>query len=355
MGEQPNRPSTLDRLTALFTRLRSRHAGLDHLVRAGERYLETNGNHYAAAITYFSMLALVPLLMIAFASFALVLQSNPDLLARLTAQIGRALPPGLVQPLSGVIDQAISSATTVGLIGLVFALVAGLGWMTNFRDALSVQWGHDQQPSGSYLRGLVGDLISLVGLGLAVALSLGLTVVAGGGFAGQLLAMLGLGDAGWAAWLLTLLALVVALLADFLVFVWVFARLPREPVTWRSSITAAAAAAVGLEIIKRVMVVYLAAVTRTPAGLAFGPILGVLIFVFTVSQFLLFLTAWAATARENQVDRPPPAPSPAVIQPVVTVRSGPGPGAVTGLLGVGALAGALGYRLLEHRTRRGRP
>ena len=69
---------------------------LDHLVRAGERYLETNGNHYAAAITYFSMLALVPLLMIAFASFALVLQSNPDLLARLQqsdAPVERRLDP----------------------------------------------------------------------------------------------------------------------------------------------------------------------------------------------------------------------------------------------------------------------
>jgi membrane protein len=74
VSEQPSRPSPL-------TRFRSRHAWLDHLVRAGERYTETLGNHYAAAITYFSVLALVPLLMVAFASVALVLQSNPDLLA----------------------------------------------------------------------------------------------------------------------------------------------------------------------------------------------------------------------------------------------------------------------------------
>jgi membrane protein len=120
-------------------------------------------------------------------------------------------------------------------------------------------------------------------------------------------------------------------------------------VTWRSAIMAAIAAAVGLEVIKRVMVIYLAAVTQTPAGLAFGPILGLLIFIFTVSQFLLFLTAWAATARENQVERPPPAPSPAVIRPNVTVRSGPGPAAVTGLLGAGVMTGMLGCRLLGHR------
>ena len=143
MSEQTNRPS-------LLTRFRLRHTGFDHLVRAGERYIETHGNHYAAAITYFSILALVPLLMVAFASVALVLQSNPDLLAQLKAQAGKALPAGLDQTLSSVIDQAITSATTVGVVGMVFALVAGLGWMTNFRDALSVQWGHDQPPSTSY-------------------------------------------------------------------------------------------------------------------------------------------------------------------------------------------------------------
>jgi membrane protein len=68
-----------------------------------------------------------------------------------------------------------------------------------------------------------------------------------------------------------------------------------------------------------------------------------------VSQFLLFLTAWAATAQENQVEGPPPVPSPAVIRPEVTVRSGPGPVAVTGLFGAGAITGLLGCRLLRHR------
>src|SRR5215213_7863727 len=94
-----------------LTRFRSRHSRLDHLVRAGERYTETHGNHYAAAITYFSLLALVPLLMVAFASVTLVLASKPELLARLKAEIGRALPAGLDQTLTNVIDQAVASAT----------------------------------------------------------------------------------------------------------------------------------------------------------------------------------------------------------------------------------------------------
>ena len=345
ISEQPTRPS-------LLTRSRSRHAWLDHLVRAGERYTETHGNHYAAAITYFSLLALVPLVMVAFASVALVLHSNPDLLAQLKAEIGKALPAGLDQTVNTVVDQAIASATTVGVFGMVFALVAGLGWMTNLRDALSVQWGHDQPPATPYLRRLGADLASLIGLGLAMALSYVLTAVASGGLAAQILGYFGLGHAGWSARMLELLALLLGLVSNWLVFLWVFARLPREPVTWRRATMAAIAAAVGLEIIKRVMVIYLAAVTQTPSGLAFGPILGLMIFIFTVSQFLLFLTAWAATAQENQVERPTPVPSPAVIRSDVTVHGHLGPGAVTGLLGAGVITGMLGCRLLGHRKHR---
>src|SRR3954464_233488 len=106
-----------------LTRFRSRHAWLDHLVRAGQRYTETHGSHYAAAITYFSVLALVPLLMIAFAAVALLMLSRPDLLAQLKGEIGKAFPAGLDQTLPPVIDQAMTSAATVGVFGLLFALV----------------------------------------------------------------------------------------------------------------------------------------------------------------------------------------------------------------------------------------
>jgi membrane protein len=294
---------------------------------------------------------LVPLLMVAFASVAFLLVSKPELLAELKAEIGRAFPAGLDQTLDGLVDQAITSATTVGVLGLLFALIAGLGWIMNFRDALSVQWGQGQRPPTPYLRRIGPDLAALIGLGVAVVLSYGLTAVAGGGLVTQVLGHLGLDDTEWAAGLLELLAVLLGLVANGLVFLWVFARLPREPVGWRSAVKAAIGAAIGLEVIKRVMVVYLAAVIQTPAGVAFGPILGLLVFIFTVSQFVLFLTAWAATARENtarenEVERPPPVPSPAVIRSEITVRSGVGPGAAAGLLGTGAALGLLGGRIL---------
>jgi membrane protein len=110
-------------------------------------------------------------------------------------------------------------------------------------------------------------------------------------------------------------------------------------VSWRSAVKAALLGAVGFEVIKQVMAIYLAKVTSTPAGVLFGPVLGLMIFIFTVSRFMLFLAAWAATARENMVEQPTPAPAPAVIRTEVTVRNGPSGGLAAGLLGAGALAG----------------
>ncbi|MFR9803934.1 inner membrane protein YhjD [Pseudonocardia sp. RS010] len=330
-------------------RLRRRRPWLDHLVRAGVRYTERHGNHYAAGITYFSLLALVPLVMVAFAVVTLVLVADPEPLARVRAHVDEALPAGLDDTVNSIIDQAVASASTVGVVGLVIAVYTGLGWMSNLRAALSEQWGQPPLPP-PFLRRLRIDLVALLGLGLALVVSFGITTAAGV-FAGRILEFLGLADLGWGRWLLMALGVVLSLLADWLLFVWVYARLPRGQLTWRSAGRAAIGAAVGLEIIKQGMVVYLAFVTRSPTGIAFGPILGLMIFIYTVSRFLIFIAAWAATARENQLEPPPPPPEPAVIRPEVCVRRGLGTAASAGLLGAGAVAGLIGGRLLPDRQR----
>jgi membrane protein len=340
--EQPTTSSRLDPL-------RRRYSWLDHLVRAEQRYVERHGDHYAAGITYFSILALVPLTMVAFAAVTLVLAANPHLLAELRDHIGATLPAELDETLNRIIDQAITAATTVGVIGLLIALYTGLHWMSNLRAALSEQWGQPPRPP-PFLRRLRVDLATLIGLGLAMAVSFGVTAAASG-FAEQILGLLGLAGLAWAGWALRGLGLLLTLVADWLVFVWVFARLPREPVTWRNAANAAIGAAVGLEVIKQGMVFYLAKVTQTPTGAAFGPILGLVLFMYTVSRFLIYMAAWAATAQEDQVGPPPPPPPPAVIRSEVWVRSAPRAGATAGLVGASALVGLICGQLLAGSAR----
>ena len=333
--ETDAKPSKLEQM-------RERYPWLDHLVRAGARFTDHHGTHYAAAITYFSILSLVPLLMIAFAVAAYVLFFNPSYLDQIRASISETLPPNLVQVVNPIIDQAIGSRTAVGVVGLLGALYSGIGWMSNLREALSEQWAQAPDPPALPKR-LFFDLTALLGLGVALVGSFAITGIAGG-FAEDLLNLVGLGDQTWALFLLKLLGIVLGLGANFLVFLWVIARLPRQHTPLRSAVKAAVLGAVGFEVLKQVMTYYLTNVTSSPSGAAFGPILGLLVFVNFASQFVLFVTAWAATAPGVEKEAPAAVPAPAVIRPEVVVRSGPNGATTAGLIGAGALTALLGLR-----------
>jgi len=190
-------------VTSRFQQLRDRYGWLDHLVRAGARYTERHGKDYGAAVTYFSVLSLVPITMIVFAAAGFVLGARPGAVDRLKNEITAAWPGALGDTLNSVINQAISSAATVGLFGLLAALYSGIGWMTNLRDALSEQWGHVPTPPPIVKR-VLADLLTLLGLGLALAFTFAVTGLLSG-FAGTVLAFLGLAEQTWAKALLTLL------------------------------------------------------------------------------------------------------------------------------------------------------
>ncbi|HEY6424413.1 MAG TPA: inner membrane protein YhjD [Pseudonocardiaceae bacterium] len=296
----------------VFARYRLRYPWLDRLVRAGKSYTTRHGDHYAAAITFFSVLSLVPLLMIAFAAAGFVLAGDPELLRRLQDLILAAAPAGLGATLNQVINQAIASRSNVGIVGLLGALYSGLGWMDNLREALTAQWDQPPEPP-SFLRAKVFDLGALIGLGLALVVSFVLTS-AGTAFATFVLNAIGLGQVAGARLVFFLLALVLSLAGNWLVFVWVIARLPRQPVPLHSAMRAAAFGAIGFEVLKQGFAIYLNTVLASPAGVLFGPVIGLMLFSYFVSRFLLFITAWAAVAQpsahEHVREDRPQVPSP---------------------------------------------
>ncbi len=302
-------PQQIDSTPSLLQRFRSRYRWLDHLVRAGQSYTTHHGDHYAAAITFFSVLSLVPLLMIAFSVAGFVLAGNQELLRQLQDQIQQAAPEGLGQTLNQVVDGAIASRSGVGIVGLLGALYSGLGWMGNLRDAITAQWrsathGEESPAPEGFLRTKVFDLLALLGLGLALVLSFAMTGV-GTAFASVVLNAVGLGQLPGARLVLTFLAVAASVAGMWLVFLWVIARLPREPVPLRRATWAALFGAMGFEVLKQAFAIYLDSVTASPTGRLFGPVIGLMVFAYFVSRFLLFLTGWAAVgsdeAAPNQV------------------------------------------------------
>ncbi|WP_067698315.1 inner membrane protein YhjD [Nocardia jejuensis] len=312
---------------------------LDHLVRAGGRYQRQRGDYYAAGITYFTVLSLFPLLMVGFAAAGFVLSRNPDLLVEMQDKIVENIPGSAGDQVNDLIDQAVKSRTGVGLIGLATGAYAGLGWIGNLRAALTEQWDQPSEP-GNWAVTKLSDLAALVGLFVAIAISLGLSILASSGLISTLLRHWGMQDAPWATVLLTVLSLLLAVAANWAVFVWIIARMPRHAVTLRSAARAALFAAVAFELFKQLASIILRSVVSGPAGVTFGPIISLMVFAYITARIILFATAWAATASENQVPEDIPAPAPAIIE-TRAIRPGLSAGAGAALFGAGAAVAAL--------------
>jgi membrane protein len=260
-------------------RLRRRYPWLDHAVRAQQRYDQSQGDFYAAGITYFTIFAMFPVLMVGFAVVGFVLARRPDRLAEIDSWVKAAVPGEFGEQIISLMDAAIASRTSVGVIGMATALYVGLLWMQRLRAALSQMWGQRFPPPG-FFNTKVSDVIALVAAFVASLLTIGFGVLATSAL--RLAGSVRLGS------------LVVSILVAWLLFTVMIARLPHDPVPLRRCAGAGLLAAIGFEGFKQVGSIYLQAVLHSPAGAVFGPVLGLMVFAYMTARLVLFATAWAA-------------------------------------------------------------
>jgi membrane protein len=338
---EPAKPGVMDRL-------RARLAWFDRIMRAQERYNDSKGDFYAAGITYFTIFALFPLLMVGFAAGGFVLANRPDLLASIESNIKSTVSGDLGRQLINLMDSAIASRTSVGVIGLATAAWAGLGWMANLREALSQMWGEQRGERPGFVRTKLSDLVALLSAFVAIVVTIALTALGNGTVMRRVLDWIGVPDFPALGTLLRIASLIMALGISWLLFTWIIARLPRESVSLRSAARAGLLAAVGFEVFKQVASIYLGSVLKGPAGATFGPILGLMVFAYITARLILFATAWAATSADTLAAAPVDPPNAATIAPRVEVREGLGAGGALTSAALGAIA-ALGLSRLMRR------
>ncbi|MFN8073368.1 MAG: inner membrane protein YhjD [Mycobacterium sp.] len=277
--------------------LRARFPWLDHVIRAQRRYDRAQGDFCAAAVTYYTIFAMFPLLMVGFAVVGFFLAGRPELLAEIDNRVKSAVTGDFANQVLSLMDAAIDSRTSVGLIGLGTALWAGLTWMSHLRGALTQMWNPESSSPQDFVAAKLSDLVALVSTFAATVLTLGLTWLASGplNVAGALRGA----------------SLLLSVLVAWLMFTWMIARLPREQVNMRRAAAAGLLAAVVFEAFKQVGSVYLRTVMHGPAGTAFGPVFGLMVFAYLTARLVLFVTAWAAEGSEapGGVSAPEPADS----------------------------------------------
>ncbi|RPH25011.1 inner membrane protein YhjD [Buttiauxella warmboldiae] len=299
---------TIDSVNTTVGRF-ERYPVIAHLIRAAERFNDRLGNQFGAAITYFSFLSLIPILMVAFAAGGYILASHPTLLQDIFNKIlENVSDPTLAATLKNTINTAIQQRTTVGLVGLLIALYSGINWMGNLREAVRAQsrdkWERNPQDQEKFWLKYLRDFISLIGLLVALIVTLSITSVAGSAQT-MLITLLQLEGIEWLKPVWHLVGLAVSVLANYLLFFWIFWRLPRHRPRKKALIRGTFIAAIGFEIIKIIMTYSLPKLVSSPSGAAFGSVLGLMAFFYFFARLTLFCAAWIATAQYKDDPRMP--------------------------------------------------
>lgn len=290
----PGPSDELDPDAGRVQRLRHDLPWADHVIRAYQRFSGDGGPAMAATITYYAFLSFFPIIALAVGVLTLVTSGNAGAVTTVVDQVN-SFSPGLADNLQ--LQHLLSSAgvaqkaTGFGLLGLAYA---GLGWISALRQSIRQMW-HQNVQVGNFVTAKLRDLLLLLGLGVLLALSLVVSAVTGSA-ADLALRLVHLQGSAAGKVLLLTVGPLLSLGTDVLLFGFVFTRLSRVGVRWKLIGRSALLASVLFEILKRVGGVYISHSTSNPVFGPFAVVIGLLVWIFLISQMVMFCAAWACTA-----------------------------------------------------------
>ncbi|MET8942174.1 YihY/virulence factor BrkB family protein [Streptomyces sp. NPDC004542] len=278
----------------LFARLMTTHAW-----RSYERLDRVKWTRLAAAMTFVSFIALFPLLTVSAAVAAATL--DPARQRNVEKKIAEQFP-GISDQLD--ISSLVQNAGTVGVIAGALLLLTGIGWVGQVRDCLRAVWELPDTEENLLLR-KAKDAGILIGLGGALLVTLVASTVASAAV-GWAARGLGLDEHGWGSALLRVVAFAVAVLADFLVLLYVLTLLPGVEPPRHRLLVAALTGAVGFELLKLLISGYIQGVASKSMYGAFGVPVALLLWIDFTAKLVLFCASWTATrSREAELTNGP--------------------------------------------------
>lgn len=283
------------------------HPMVAHVLRMNVRFNNRLGMQFAGAVTYFSVLAMVPILMFAFAIAGMTLtEFRPDLLAGLKSSVTGLIAgaPGEVTGRIGqVIDEAVDNWRGIGIVGLLSLAYAGSGWVKNLKSAVRAQFrpAFDQTEDTS---NVVVETLKNMGILLLLLLAVGVTF----GIASLATAMTGT-VVGWLGFegvpgigvLTRLASLLASLLAGWLLFLFLYRILPEEKPRTRALLIGALIGSAALATLQYFTGALVGSFLRNPAAALFGPLIVLLLFFNLFARVILMVAAWIATDNQPAV------------------------------------------------------
>ncbi len=267
---------------------------------AWRRYSTNRGNLLAGGVAFNAFFSVFPIVAIAFSVFGVLLQNRPDWLDAIREAVNAQLPGFVQDPATGegIIPVSVPASGTlagVASVGTVLMLYAGLGWLTALRNGIREIFGVAGSP-GNFVVAKLRDLGVLVVIGLGIAVSAGISAVAGG--ATQAVAnLVGVESRGW---LVGGIGFLVGFLFDAALVGLVLRILSGVDLPWSAVRSGALFGGAGLTLLKMFGSRLIAGTLSNPLFASFALVVGLLVWLNFMSRVVLVAAAWAANDLEGR-------------------------------------------------------
>jgi membrane protein len=257
------------------------------LKNTAREWMEDKCPQLGAALAYFTVFSLAPLVLVLLAVFGLIFGGNEHARDKITAQLQYFIDPSGIKVIQDI--AANTSKTPAGFIATTIGVTVGLfgasGVFGQLQDALNTIWDVKPKP-GSGLWGFVRARFLSFGMvgGVCFLLLVSLTVESIlRGLSDYLKAMMPGGQV-----LALALFLVFDLLVIILLFALIFRYLPDAKVAWRDVWVGATLTAVLFVFGKFILALYLGSGAAGSAYGAASSLITLLLWIYYAAQILLF-------------------------------------------------------------------
>lgn len=325
-------------------------------------FQKDNAANLGAALAYYAVFSIFPLLILTLAIFGFVLGNNFDVQQQILGATSQAFSPQFSETLGSILEVVKDQAGAASAVGLITLLLGASGVFQQLDSAFNIIWNVPPKQGGSIIdtvKSLITDKLlafsMVLSIGFLLLVSMALTGVTQAVLQGAT-GLLGLGEESTVAAVFGfLLSLVVTLLLNTFIFAMLFKFLPNTKILWSDVWVGAGVTAVLWEVGKRILAWYIG---RQSASLgaygAIGTLLILMLWIYFSTQILFLGAEFTNVYAKRHGSRSPNAPEP--ITDEATAQEGPQPDfapapqpalitrrpviAAAGLL-VGALSGIL--------------
>jgi membrane protein len=258
----------------------------DLLVETFNDWNEDKAPRLAAALSYYTIFSLAPLLIIVISIAGLVFGQDAAR-GEVIAQVSSFMGEEGAEAVSGLLEASNrpTTGTIAAIIGFVTLLFGAAGVFSQLKDALNTIWEVAPKPNQGVWGFIRGNLLSfsmVLGIGflLLVSLLISTVISAAGKFLG--------GDAIEGSIIWGIVNFLIQGLITFGLFALIFRELPDAEITWRDVFLGAAFTALLFAIGRFAISFYLAQTATGSTFGAAGSLVVILVWVYLSAQILFF-------------------------------------------------------------------